>query len=474
MVVSMGLLFLITMFGLSTIRWSVDELKIAANQKGTIQARYIAETGVALMLQWFQKPGSFPEIGLFPEGYPEEGRDVFLSRREITAYDAPVFFDSIGESQYKGSADEPDFIYESETANPELVGDSVSRIGRLSNLKIYGPTAAEAFSTVEATGTTHGGMSHAVRVGMAQSPLPPVVAAIQIGLEGSRETPILVHWGNIRVRGNADLGDLLEAVPRKNPNSPVNGRPYSLVDRQDPWIDIVVGNSIINPSTSACEGCTEPFLSDGYDNLHQLLSGTDTDFDLDRWDYERLKSFAKHWGVYFASDSEGKLYRYRDGAIDWGNQMEPLEALTSEIDPDNRPFIFIDTVDQNPPDQTNLATLEVPIDYLKGIVIAEAHVILRENGPGRRIRVRSPSPEGDEYGLNRQDVVLFNIHFDGILSVAGRLTIEGQPKIFGALIARQGFSGSGQPEVWYDADLATGYYPGLPTVIPLKGSWYIP
>ena len=474
MVVSMGLLFLITMFGLSTIRWSVDELKIAANQKGTIQARYIAETGVALMLQWFQDPETFPGIGLFPGGYPEEDRDIFLSRREITTYDAPVFYNSTGESQYRGSTDDPDFIYVSEIANPELVGNNVSKIGRLSSLKLYGPTAAGTFSTVEATGTTPGGMSHAVHVGMAQSPLLPVVAAIQIGKEGSRETPILVHWGDIRVRGNADLGDLLEAIPRKEPNSPVNGQSYPLVDRQDPWIDVVAGNVILNPSTLTCQNCTEPFQSEGYGNLHQLLSGPDTDFDLDRWDYKRLKSFAKGWGVYYASDSEGKLYRYRDGAIDWTNRMDPLEALVSQINPDNRPFIFIDTVDQNPPGQTNLATLEIPIDYLKGIVIAEAHVILRENGPGRRIRVLSPSPEGDEDGLNRQNVVLFNIHFDGLLSVAGSLTIEGLPKIFGALIAHQGFSGSGQPEVWYDADLATGYYPGLPTVIPLKGSWYIP
>ena len=474
MVVSMGLLFLITMFGLSTIRWSVDELKMAANQKGTIQARYIAETGAALMLQWFQEPEVFPEIGLFPRGYAEELRANFLNRRMTTAYDTPVFFNSTGESQYRGSRDVPDFIYESETANPELVGDSVSRIGRLSSLKLYGPIAAGTFSTVEAIGTSHGGMSHAVHVGIAQSPLPPVVAAIQIGLEGSRETPILVHWGDIRVRGNADLGDWLEAIPRKDPNSPVNGQSYPLVNRQDPWMDVIAGNIILNPSTTSCQNCTEPFQSEGYDHLHQLLSGPDTDFDLDRWDYQRLKSFAKEWGVYYASDSDGRLYPYRDGSIDWTNRMDPLVALASEIDSDNRPFIFIDTVDQNPPGQTNLATLEIPVDYLKGLVIAEANVILRENGPGRRIRVLSPSPEGDEDGLNRQDVVLFNINFDGILSVAGVLTVEGQPKIFGALIARKGFAGSGQPEVWYDADLATGYYPGLPTVFPLKGSWYIP
>jgi hypothetical protein len=57
--------------------------------------------------------------------------------------------------------------------------------------------------------------------------------------------------------------------------------------------------------------------------------------------------------------------------------------------------------------------------------------------------------------------------------VGGRLAVEGRPNVFGALIAQQGFAGSGQPEVWYDADLHTGYYPGLPTVTLLKGSWYI-
>jgi hypothetical protein len=57
--------------------------------------------------------------------------------------------------------------------------------------------------------------------------------------------------------------------------------------------------------------------------------------------------------------------------------------------------------------------------------------------------------------------------------VAGRFTVEGRPNVFGALIAQQGFDGTGRPEVWYDADLSTGYHPGLPVVTILIGSWYM-
>jgi hypothetical protein len=262
----------------------------------------------------------------------------------------------------------------------------------LSSLKLFGPVTVGAIGTVEATGTTGSGISRTVNVEIIPSPIPPTMAAVQVGPGTDGPLPSLIHWGDLR-------------------------------------------------------------------------------FDLDTWNYQSLKTFAKTWGVYFGTDREGFLYR--DGILDPARRMTPFQALAPD-GIENRPgFVFIDTVDQRPPDGSNLATLDFPVDYMEGIFSIQAHLVFRESGPGRSLEVRTPPVEGSDEPSTRQTVVLSAIHLKGILSVGGRLAVEGRPNVFGALIAQQGFAGSGQPEVWYDADLRTGYYPGLPTVTLLKGSWYI-
>ena len=469
-IVTTGLLFLITLLGFAAFRWSVDEISIAANQKASVQAEYIAESGAALMLQWFQEPETFPGIGLFPQGEPAEGRERFLARRTIDSRRAASFFDDKGQSQFIGTAEAPDFWYQSGQENPDWLGEAFASLGTLTSLKLFGPTTIGAIGTVEATGTTGSGISRTVSVELVPSPVPPTPAAVQIGPGSDVPAPILVHWGDVRVMEDADLGSALASIPKKDPAAPVNGQPYSSSGRQDAWLDFYAGGLIANPKT-ACTDCTEPFLSDGYGHLHQAQSANDPGFSLDAWDYRSLKVFAKTWGVYFGTDREG--FVYRDGILDAARRMTPSQALAPEAMGDRRGFVFIDTVDQRPPDGTNLASLDLPVDYLEGTFSVQAHLVLRESGPGRSMEVRTPPSEASEDPSTRQTVILSAIHLKGVLSVAGRLAVEGRPNVFGALIAQQGFTGSGQPEVWYDADLRAGCYPGLPVVTMLKGSWYI-
>lgn len=452
LLVTMSLLFLITLLGLSAFQWSIAETGIAANQKATTQARYIAESGVALMLQWFQEPETFPEIGTFPNGYPAGERSSFFAKRQCT-----------------GSASKPDFWYQSETGDSGLLGEAFDELGAVTSLKLYKPITVGALCTIEATGTTLSGISRTVSVEVVPSPVPPLTAAVQIGEPADTPVPILVHWGDVRVIGNADLGDSLWEIPKKDTSASVNGLPYPSSNRRDAYLDFYIGGAIINPSTAACPGCTEPF--EGYDHLHQFQANGNPGFSLDPWDYVHLKAFAKVWGTYYTTDPEG--YLYRDGMDDLDHRMAPSQALASEGVGDHRGFVFIDTVDQKPPDGTNLATLDLPIVYLEGIFFIQAHVVLRESGSGQSIQVQSPPAEGSNDPFSRSTVVLSNIHLKGTLSVAGQLTVEDHPMVFGALIAQQGFSGSGQPEVWYDADLGTGYYRGLPAVTMLRGSWYL-
>ena len=470
LVVTLGLLLLTTLMGFATFRWSVDELGIAANQKATVQAQYVAESGAALMRQWFQEPETFPDIGTFPAGYPAGDRSGFLKRRRTDFRGVPSFFDSSGKSQFTGTSDVPDFWYQTVSDDSAILGETFIGIGALTGLKLYKPASVGAIGTVEATGTTGSGISRTVSMELIPSPIPPTTAAVQIGPGPNGPAPLLVHWGDVKVMGNADLGGSLPSIPKKDSIAPVSGLPYPPSGRRDPWIDFEVGGSITNPKTS-CPDCTEPFLSEGYGHLHQFQTAKDPGFGLDPWDYQALKAFAQTWGVYYTTDPAGFLYR--DGLQDPASRMTPAQALAPEAIGNRPGLVFIDTVDQRPPDGANLATLDLPVDYMEGIFSVQAHVTLRESGPGRSMEVRTPPLEGSDDPSTRQTVILSSIHAKGVLSVAGRLTVEGRPNVFGALIAQQGISGSGEPEVWYDADLRTGYYPGLPTATMLQGSWYI-
>jgi hypothetical protein len=472
LLVTISLLFLITLLGFSAWRWANEEVGISANQAAAVRAQYIAEAGVAVMLQWFQEPKTFPEQGTFPGGYPAGERSSFLERRMTDSRGATSFFDGEGRSQFTGTGEVPDFEYQDHSQDGGLLGETFADLGVLHSLKLFGPTTPGAIGTVEATGATRSGMLRTVSVEMIPGPVPPTTAAVQIGEPANAKVPLLVHWGDLQVMGNADLGDSLERIPRKDSQAPADGQPYSLdVDRRDAWIDFYAGGSIINPETTACPDCTEPFWQEGYGHLHQFQTRVRPDFGLDSWDYQRLKDFSRAWGTYYATDQNGFLYR--DGVMDYDHRTTSAQALSPEAVGDHRGFVFIDTVDQKPPDGTNLTTLELPADYLEGLFFIQAHVVLRESGPGRFLPVQSPPAEGTADPSTRQSTILSNVHLNGVLAVAGQLTVEGHPNVYGALMTQQGFSGSGEPEIWYDADLGTGYYSDLPTVTILKGSWYI-
>lgn len=465
-----GLLFLVTFLGLAAFRWSIDEVRIAANQKGSTQARYIAESGTALMLQWFQEPKTFPATGILAQGERVGGEGDFLARRMFDRHGAASFSDANGQNQFSGTEEAPDYWYQSDRDNPVAPVDAFAGLGTLSVLKLLGPTSPGAIGTIEATGTTGSGISRTVNVELIPSPVPPTSAAVQIGDAGEGPLPLLIHWGDLRVLSDADFGGDLTQVPKKDSAAPADGDPYSSSDRRDAWLDYYVGGAIVNPKPD-CPDCTEPFLSQGYGHLHQYQSGNHPEFGLDEWNYEKLKRFAKDWGVYFGTDRDGFLYR--DGIIDPARRMTLAQALAPESTGVRRGLVFIDTVNQAPPDGSNLSILDLPIDYLDGIFSIQAHLVLRESGAGQTMRVRPPPLEGTSGTASGETVALSNIQLKGILSVAGRLIVEGHPRVFGALVAQQGFSGPGQPEVWYDAELRAGYYSGLPTVTFLKGSWYM-
>jgi hypothetical protein len=161
------------------------------------------------------------------------------------------------------------------------------------------------------------------------------------------------------------------------------------------------------------------------------------------WQYQAFKELARRFGTYYVPDREGRLYK--DGTMDPSAALAPADVFGSRAVGDQRGLVFVDTLDQKPPTETNLATLALDSSYLEGTFYVNANVVLRPEGQGMTIQ--------------------------GVSHVAGTLRVEGPSRVFGAVTAERGLAGGGLLEVWYNHDLGRGLVRGLPVVFPLRGSW---
>ena len=187
------------------------------------------------------------------------------------------------------------------------------------------------------------------------------------------------------------------------------------------------------------------------------------------WHYQVFKDHARRFGAYYVPDREGRLYK--NGMMYPSAARMPAEVFGSQAVGDQHGLVFIDTLDQQPPAETNLPTLVLDSPYMEGTLYINAHVILRPEGRGETIPALSPPVEAAPGFASRIPVTLTGVTIRGVLHVSGTLTVEGQPRVFGAVAAGRGLAGGGVLEVWYNADLGRGRVQGLPVVFPVRGTW---
>lgn len=187
------------------------------------------------------------------------------------------------------------------------------------------------------------------------------------------------------------------------------------------------------------------------------------------WQYQVFKDYARRFGSYYVPDREGRLYK--DGIMDPSAALTSAEVFGSKTVGDQHGLVFIDTLDQAPPAAENLATVILGSPYMEGTFYVNAHVILQPEGRGEMVPALSPPTEGLPGLASRVPVNLADVTIRGVLHAAGTIRVEGQPRVFGAVVAERGLAGGGFLEVWYDYDLGRGRARGLPVVYPLPGSW---
>jgi len=186
------------------------------------------------------------------------------------------------------------------------------------------------------------------------------------------------------------------------------------------------------------------------------------------WPYQTFKEHAQRFGSYYVPDHEGRLYR--NGMMDPSHALTPLQVFGSQAVGDQRGLVFIDTLDQQPPNDTNQATLVLDPPYMEGTFYINARVELRPQGTGQTVQTHAPAA-GQAASAAREPVSLAEVTINGVLYTAGALRMDKQVRVFGAVVAEQGLTGSGFLEVWYDSDLSRGRVRGLPVVYPIRGTW---
>jgi len=107
---------------------------------------------------------------------------------------------------------------------------------------------------------------------------------------------------------------------------------------------------------------------------------------------------------------------------------------------------------------------------MEGTFYINARVELQPQGTGQTVQTHAP-PAGQAASAAREPVSLAEVTINGVLYTAGALRMDKQVRVFGAVVAEQGLTGSGFLEVWYDSDLSRGRVRGLPVVYPIRGTW---
>lgn len=466
------LMLILSMLGMTSLYLAGEDRPGISAMKEDAVAEQLADSAADLTMSWFHDPSTTPEAvrGL-------------LARRQGDPTTGPSFFDAALRSQFFGTSDHPDILFDAANAadNTVLNGPPsgfsgvLREMGRLTRLKLYGPLRPGLLATMEITASTTGArpLTRTVQVQLGALSIPAIRAAMQVGAWlGTAQTggsPVRVHWGEQRIAGNLVVRRL-EDIPVKTSDAPVTEQPYDLLKQAvDRWVEYWIGGDLTVMAPPPGQGAHP----DQLENVH-LQQSPSPGVRLDQWDYESMKRTALRYGVYYRLDGQGLLHH--SDASEGEQGFSPSELLVSQAVGDHRGVVFIDTMDGKPPSANNMGTLVLDVDYLEALLVVQGHVVLKPQGGGRSFPVLSPAQNGGSALGTRIPVQLSGIHFRGLLWASGTITVEQSVKLFGAARAGETVISASQGsslEIWYDADLARGLFRGVPIVYKAPGSWRV-
>ena len=468
---AMVIVLILSLLGATLLNLAGQEAMSAGMGNQAAVAQQLADAAGELVVSWFHSPMSTVVVPQMSSLREKRNRD---------AEGSPSFFEPSGRSQFVGTANQPDFrLHAGDPANDRILNNPenglfrvMTDLGKVEDLKVYAPSNPGLLCTVDATIATHANppIRQSVLMQLGAVNLPPLRAAVQVDqqlglVQPGGESPVGVHWGDLKVGGDLVLGRV-EEIPSKSALAPVTGQAYDeTAQREDRWMDAWIGGKVQVMQQPSGQTPSLPH------NVHQGQIPT-PGISLDQWNYEHLKRMAKQFGRYVAIDREGLLYPR--GIVEPGRGISPDEFLQSQGPGDQHGLIFIDTLDQTVPRTDNLGIVKLHAPYVEGMVVVQGHVVLAPSGSGQSVTVLSPPKTDQGADLARMPIQLSGIRFNGVLYASGNITVTGKVGLYGAVVAGGTIASEGlgnRLEVWYDHDLRQGLFRGLPVVYRAPGTW---
>jgi hypothetical protein len=465
------MVFIFSLLGMASVQFATQETMGLMAMQDDHVARHAAEAALQLVMDWFHEPGALPHA---------PGMELF-SKGVVDASGRSAFLDAQGVSQFKGTAEAPDILFDARSPQHDVLMNhpetgwfrSLRGLARILKLKVYGPIHPGLLCTVEVVSASGRGEAtkNTVSVEFGTYSIPPLTSAVQTagfkpGPSSDAVVPLLVHWGDLKTQGDVLLVNQQE-VPEKTSLAPVTALSYDEMGRrQDRWFDLSAGGNVL--FTRPLPGGNETLPQNVHQNQEPVPG-----LRMDQWQYENLKQLAISLGTYYGLDEDGRLHP--GGTMLPGQGLAPDDVLASHAVGEHRGLVFVDTLDRQPPRADNLGTVTLNTEYLEGLFVINAQVLWHPKGSTKTILALSPPPEGRNVLGLRVPAQLPGINLRGVMYTAGNLMYCGKPRIYGGLLS-DGVIGTcpnqdALLEVWYDFDLKDGLHRGVPVVYVVPGTW---
>jgi len=177
---SLVLIVILSLVGMTALYLAGQDVPgIVAMREETI-AQQLSEAAAELVLSWFHDAETTPPsiAGL-------------LAKRQGDFVSGPSFFDATGRSQFAGTAELPDILFDAANVDGDRVlnnspsgfGAPLLGLGRLEKMKVYGPLQPGLLGTLEVTTSTIGRRPsvRTIRLHLGATNIPAVRAAVQTG-----------------------------------------------------------------------------------------------------------------------------------------------------------------------------------------------------------------------------------------------------------------------------------------------------
>lgn len=441
---------------------TLDQARMNERRRDLWRAYLHAEAGIPLVQHW----------AAYPDDYTVD-TSLFAIANETGTI----------EEQYSNlnlalAAADPDEGYLIAESNLESMGAGSfttatenAYLGKLREIRLFPPSVSDpvpCFFRLEAIGESSSGRERGVIAYLDENPVVEValpaalISLTSAELHGNAN----VHWGEAWSKTDMQLSPRPEMIYILNePDTRVVYRTEELIIFPSNFSTSTLyqaeklynlGKTIVSPNPNemyVLPSLSQPGLypsgqGDWQDVFFQNVTPGTLQFPDLLSEYEAFKSLAIANNRYYTTNEEGEILKSGTPIVSWMDEFGSLDISTSAYD-----LVFIDTTNGSPPDGTNLATITVSGNNhpdgpmgLKGMFYINANFDL--SGVGEPPFVNVPHPDGGSQSMQ--------VYLDGVLYVSGTIDFAGDPIIFGSVVAEEGFSGEGSPDIYYNEDLSDG------------------